>query len=103
MPNFKSTDVDSRLVSDAAASIDDYLRELESMFKMVESGIVPNLTPYWQGLAKENFEQKIAFFALQLSDIIAGYKDLNEQLKKSGMAYDKTDDSVKQIIAKLPK
>ena len=103
MPDFKSTDVDSGQVSVTAVSIDDYINELQSIHNKIKSGIVPNLTPYWQGPAKENFDQRITFFAVELSNLISEYKELNEQIKMAGTAYGKADDSVIQIIAKLPK
>ena len=103
MPDFRSTDVDSRIVSDAAASIDGYIKELQSTSKTVQSGIMPNLTPYWQGPAKESFELWFTFFSFELENLIKGYIELNEQLKKAGTEYGKADDIVKQIMAKLPK
>jgi len=103
MPNFELTDVDSKLVGDIAVNIDDYISALQSVYKTIESGVMPNLTPCWQGKAKENFEQKLTTFALELSKLIKGYSDLNWQLRKAGTAYGEADDSVRQVIAKLPK
>ena len=103
MPSFTSTDVDSRLVSDTAVGIDSYISELESIAKAIEGGIMPNLNPYWQGSAKESFEQKLGLCNLDLTGLVEKYKELNEQLKKAGAEYGRADDSVKQIVAKLPK
>ena len=103
MPDFQLTNVDSKLISDAASSIDGYLREIQSVHKTIESGVMINLTPYWQGPAMEMFEQRINFIIVELATLIKGYTELNEQLMKAGTAYGAADESVKQIIAKLPK
>lgn len=103
MPDFRSTDVDSGRVSNTAGSIDQDISELQAISKIIESGVIPNLTPYWQGQAKESFEQQFNFFALELKSLVEGYQELNEQLRKAGAAYGKADDSVQQIIRRLPK
>ncbi len=103
MPDFNSTDVDSKLVSDVANSIDNYINELQSIAKVIESGIMASLNPYWQGQAKESFEQRINFCSLDLKNLVEGYNELNEQLRKAGVAYGKADDAVLQIVSKLPK
>jgi WXG100 family type VII secretion target len=103
MPNFTSTDVDSKVVSDAAASIDNFINELQSIAKAIESGIMPSLNPYWQGQARDRFEQKINSCSIDLSSLVAGYRELNEQLKKAGTEYNRADGSVRQIVANLPR
>ena len=103
MPDFRFTNVDSKLVSDAATSIDNYINELQSITIAIESGIMPSLNPHWQGQARDRFEQKITSSSLDLKSLVDGYKELNDQIKKAGASYTKADNAVIQIVAKLPK
>lgn len=102
MPDFKSTDVDSKQIENTTVSIDEDIKELLSICSVIESDVMVNLNPYWQGQAKQSFEQKFALFEMNLVKLVDGYKELNEQLKKAGITYSKADDSVRQLIAKLP-
>lgn len=103
MPDFKSTDVDSKQIENTAANIDRDIQELCSISSVIKDGVMVNLDPYWQGQAKESFEQQLAQFSLNLISLVDGYKELNEQLKKAGNTYSKADDSVRQLIAQLPR
>ena len=102
MPDFVSTEVDGALVAGAAASIEGYINELQSICKYIETGAASELSPHWQGLAKDGFARRAAGFAFELNDLIAGYRELNEMLKQAGAAYCAADESVANAVASLP-
>ena len=102
MPDFKSTDVDSEQIDNTSRGIDDDIGELQSIRSVFENDVMVNLNPHWQGQAKQSFEEQFTALVLLYEKLIEGYRDLNEELKKAGTAYNKADDSVKQLIAKLP-
>ena len=103
MPDHKKTDTDSEQISDAAVSIDSCISGLQSICKTADNSVMPKLIPCWQGQAKDSFEEKFILFILELTNLTAGYDELNEQLKKAAAAYAKADESVLQITAGLPK
>ena len=103
MADFNSTDVDSGQIENISKGIDDDISELQSICKYFESSVMANLNPYWQGTAKQSFEERFSAFTAIFEKLIEGYKDLNEELKKAGTAYNGAENSVMQLIAKLPK
>lgn len=103
MPTLKSTDVDSNQISNIATSIDDDIKELLSICTLIEGDIMGNLDPYWQGQAKLSFEKKFKSYSINLARLVDGYQKINDQLKKTGIAYGIVDDTVKQNIAKMPR
>jgi WXG100 family type VII secretion target len=102
MPNFKSTDVDSRQIDNIAVNISDDINELLSIRSELESNVIANLGPYWQGQAKERFESQFNAWFVTFSKLVNGYMELNEQLKKAGIVYGRADDTARQLIAKMP-
>lgn len=103
MPDFDLTGVDSKQIENTAAGIDDNIAELLSICSVIENEVTENLNPYWQGQARQNFEQQFILFAANLSKLINEYRELNEQLKKAGKTYVNADERAGNIIAGLPK
>ena len=103
MPEFRSTDVDSGQIDNASRGIDNDIKELQSIRAVFVNNVMSSLNPYWQGPAKQSFEEQFSAFTVLFEKLIEGYLDLNEELKKAGIAYNKADGSVMQLIAKLPK
>lgn len=103
MPDFKLTDVDSKQIDNASTGIDEHIEEMQAVYEVLHNNVMQNLEPCWDGQAKRNFHQQFIIFVSMYASLLKGYKDLNEQLKKASKTYAKADDSVKQLIAKLPK
>lgn len=103
MPDFKSTDVDSKKIDNTADSIEDDVNELLSICSFIQGDVMVNLDPYWQGQAKQSFEKQFGAYYINLLKLVEGYKEINDQLKKAGVAYEKADDTVRQLIAKMPR
>ena len=103
LPDFKSTDVDSRQVSSTSAGIDNYINELVSINRILENNIAAGVDPYWQGSAKDLFKLQLGVCIESLNELVNGYREINEQLINAGKSYESADDSVLQLIARLPK
>ena len=103
MPDFRSTDVDSGQIDSMSKSIDGDIDELRSIRAVFESSVMVSLNPYWQGQAKQIFEEQFTAFEGLFDKLIDSYRDLNEELKKAGSAYSRADDTVKQLIEGLPR
>ena len=103
MPDFRSTDVDSGQIDRTTYGIDSNLSELQSIRTVFRNSVMASLNPYWQGAAKQTFEEQFAAFTDLYDKLIEAYQSLNEELKKTGSAYDRADGSVRQLIAGLPK
>jgi len=103
MPDFKLTDVDSQQIENTASNLDNDIKELLSVCSIVKHDVMANLNFCWQGQAKQSFEQQFNLFTANLVKLVDGYKELNEHLKKAGNTYSKADESVRQLVEKLPK
>ncbi|NMA33883.1 MAG: WXG100 family type VII secretion target [Clostridiaceae bacterium] len=103
MPDFRSTDVDSRQIENTAASLDEDIKALSSVCTFIRNDVMANLDPYWEGQAKQSFEQRFTRFAEALVKLVDEYRVLNDLLKRAGDTYGKADDSVRNTIAKLPR
>jgi uncharacterized protein YukE len=103
MPEYNFTQVDSGLVGSAATVIGGQIDELRTIAKTVGNDFITAMNPYWQGPAKQNFDNKIVFFNYTLLNVIAEYAQLNDELIKASDLYGKADEAALSSIAKLPK
>lgn len=103
MPDFKMIDVDSKLIENTFTSISEDIKELLSISAILSGETMSNLNPYWQGPAKESFEMQFNVYVESFKKLVDTYETLNNQLKTAGNNYDRADDSVKQLIAKMMK
>jgi len=102
MPDFISTNVDSKTIDDAAISVSNNIDDLQSIIKTIESQVMPNLNLYWQGQACEAFKLKLSSLTQEIATLTAEYTLLNDLLTSAGTEYEKSNDTVLQTITKLP-
>lgn len=103
MPDFRLTDVDTKLIESTANAIGEDIEVLMSISVALSSSIMTELHPCWQGPAKESFEKQFGAFSDTFRKYAENCKQLNEQLKAAGGRYRGADDAVKQLITQLPK
>lgn len=103
MASFQMTDVDTKQIDSAAASIANDIAELNKIMNQFTQNTMSGISPYWQGAAKTSFEQQFAAYLQGLQNLIGQYSSLNDKLREAGGGYDKADDAAKSVIARLPK
>lgn len=103
MPDYKSTDVDSKQVDSTAKGIEAEIKELVSINAILASSILVNLEPYWQGPAMESFKTQFLAYKESFRKFVDEHEELNENLQAAGKNYGQADDSVRQLIGKMAK
>ena len=97
------TKTDSERLTSVANSNGTDLAALQAMLTRVLQQTVPSLDLIWQGDAKNRFCTQAASLGEQMRALLDSYVELNDQLRAAGLEYSRTDDSVKALVAKLPK
>jgi WXG100 family type VII secretion target len=59
------------------------------------------LNPYWDGAAKQSFENKFMMFIENFEKLVNSFESLNDKLKETMKTYDTADNDVTSAIGKL--